>query len=139
MPNKQLLNKIKKVENEKEKLNEKKMQIELRVYFVNGYTEIFYEVPMAWKEWDNDKKHQWIDENRNEIRKYVINHLSYMNVCEKQESDLKYLIKQDLLEKIEEKYGDLNDNRGFYVGENDERLSVKSIVDLINDCEEIRD
>lgn len=131
--------KDKKVENEKEKLNEKKMQIELRVYFVNGYTEIFYEVPMAWKEWDNDKKHQWIDENRNEIRKYVINHLSYMNVCEKQESDLKYLIKQDLLEKIEEKYGDLNDNRGFYVGENDERLSVKSIVDLINDCEEIRD
>lgn len=138
MPNKQL-NKIKTVENEKEKLNEKKMQIELRVYFVNGYTDIFYEVPTVWKEWDNDKKHQWIDENRNEIRKDVIDHVSYMKICERQESDLKYLIKQDLLEKIEEKYGDLNDNRGFYVGENHEKISVKSIVELINDCEEIRD
>lgn len=39
--------------------------------------------------------------------------------------------KNKLLDALEEKYGDLNDNCGCYV--NNEWLSVKQIVEIIND------
>ena len=41
---------------------------------------------------------------------------------------------QKLKEKIEEKYGDLNDESGCYV--NEEWLSVSAIVDLIDECDD---
>ena len=41
-----------------------------------------------------------------------------------------YILKQ----KIEEKYGSLDDERGGYV--NGEWLSVKDIVDLIDECDD---
>lgn len=46
--------------------------------------------------------------------------------------------KEELLEMIERKYGDLENNRGCYVhnGEDYEWLSIADIVDIINDCEE---
>lgn len=40
---------------------------------------------------------------------------------------------QELKDKIEAKYGDLNDECGGYV--NGEWLSVKNIVDLIDECD----
>ena len=43
--------------------------------------------------------------------------------------------KDLLLEKIEEKYGELNSPIGCYAG-NNEWLSVKEIVSLIDDCPE---
>lgn len=43
--------------------------------------------------------------------------------------------KELLLEKIEEKYGDLNSPIGCYAG-NNEWLSVKEIVSLIEECPE---
>lgn len=44
--------------------------------------------------------------------------------------------KEELLEAIERKYGDLNDECGcnVYVNGEWEWLSVKDIVDIINDC-----
>lgn len=49
--------------------------------------------------------------------------------------------KEELLEAIERKYGDLNDERGCSVCVNGgyEWLSVKDIVDIINDCCEYDD
>lgn len=41
---------------------------------------------------------------------------------------------QKLKDKIEEKYGSLDDESGCYV--NDEWLSVKDIVDLIDECDD---
>lgn len=47
-----------------------------------------------------------------------------------------FISKEELLEAIERKYGDLNDECGcsVYVNEKYEWLSVKDIVDIINDC-----
>lgn len=49
--------------------------------------------------------------------------------------------KEELLERLERKYGDLNDSCGCYVFVNGEYewLSVKDIVDVIDDCEEYDD
>lgn len=41
---------------------------------------------------------------------------------------------QDLKDMIEEKYGSLSDERGCYV--NGEWLSVRDIVDLIDECDD---
>ena len=40
--------------------------------------------------------------------------------------------KEELLNKIEEKYGDLRDNTGTYL--NGEWLSIYQIVSIIEDC-----
>ena len=45
--------------------------------------------------------------------------------------------KEELLRTIERKYGDLENERGCYVDYN--WLSVKDIVDIINDCMEYDD
>ena len=55
-----------------------------------------------------------------------------------------FIEKEELLELIERKYGDLNDDGGCYVyhnynGEEYQWLSVKEIVDLIDYCEEYDD
>ena len=46
--------------------------------------------------------------------------------------------KEELLNAIERKYGDLNDEGGCYVSTDNgyEWLSVKDIVDVINSCME---
>lgn len=43
--------------------------------------------------------------------------------------------KDELLEKIEDKYGNLNSPVGCYAG-NNEWLSVKDIVSIIEECSE---
>jgi len=52
-----------------------------------------------------------------------------------------FISKEELLEAIEGKYGDLNDECGcgVYVNGKYEWLSVKDIVDIINDCCEYDD
>ena len=52
-----------------------------------------------------------------------------------------FIDKEELLEAIERKYGDLNDECGcsVYVNGDYEWLSVKDIVDVINDCMEYDD
>lgn len=52
-----------------------------------------------------------------------------------------YIEKEELLELIERKYGSLDDECGCSVFVNGEYewLSVKDIVDIINDCTEYDD
>lgn len=52
-----------------------------------------------------------------------------------------FIHKAELLEAIERKYGDLNDECGcsVFANGNYEWLSVKDIVDIINDCAEYED
>lgn len=47
------------------------------------------------------------------------------------------MFTEELKEKIENKYGDLDDECGCYIGE--EWLSVKSIVALIDSCDDDED
>ena len=49
-----------------------------------------------------------------------------------------YIEKEELMELLERKYGNLNNELGCNVFVNGEYewLSVKDIVDVINDCEE---
>lgn len=44
--------------------------------------------------------------------------------------------KKELLQVIENKYGDLTNDRGCYVytGNGDRWLSIESIVEIINEC-----
>ena len=52
-----------------------------------------------------------------------------------------FIYKEELLELLERKYGNLNDSCGcnVFVNGDYEWLSVKDIVDVINDCEEYDD
>lgn len=52
-----------------------------------------------------------------------------------------FIEKEELLEAIERKYGDLDDEGGCYVSTDRGYawLSVKDIVDIINDCLEYDD
>lgn len=52
-----------------------------------------------------------------------------------------FIEKEELLELLEKKYGDLNDECGcsVYVNGDYVWLSVKDIVDVINDCTEYDD
>ena len=47
-----------------------------------------------------------------------------------------YIEKEELMELLERKYGNLNDSCGcsVYVDGEYEWLSVKDVVDVINDC-----
>ena len=49
-----------------------------------------------------------------------------------------FINKEELLEMLERKYGNLNDGSGcsIYVNGEYEWLSIKDIVDIINDCTE---
>lgn len=49
-----------------------------------------------------------------------------------------FIDKEELLKAIERAYGDLDDDGGCYCSTGDEYvwLSIKRIVDIINDCEE---
>lgn len=51
---------------------------------------------------------------------------------------MKYISKQELLEKLEEYYGDLDDAGGCYAG-NGEWLSVERIVEIIEDLTDYED
>ena len=52
-----------------------------------------------------------------------------------------FIDKEELLEAIERKYGNLDNERGctVFVNGDYEWLSVKDIVDIINDCMEYDD
>ena len=52
-----------------------------------------------------------------------------------------YIEKEELFERLKNKYGNLNDECGcsVYVNGEYEWLSVSDIVDIINDCEEYDD
>lgn len=52
-----------------------------------------------------------------------------------------FIEKEELLKEIERKYGDLNDEGGCYVSTEKgySWLSIKNIVDIINDCMEYED
>jgi hypothetical protein len=49
---------------------------------------------------------------------------------------MEFIDKNELLEMLEKKYGDLNDDGGCYVVTNNghEWLSINAIVEIINDC-----
>lgn len=52
-----------------------------------------------------------------------------------------FVNKEELLEALERKYGDLTDDCGcsVYTDNGYEWLSIKRIVDIINDCDEYDD